>query len=193
MRKYGWVIIALTLCCGLAYGTDLILNLWGSSHRTLTATELNFNFDHIHKNMVGGHGPRLVNADVHPNAAISKRKINNSASTPRGFLTVDATTCAGIGATCTKTVIGGFTSATVIHSAVGIYDITFVPARPFTKNYVSLVSGNSAISTSCQSDPTVATTSLVRVFCLDATAAGAVEIDSSFSYALFDDLSLDSE
>lgn len=53
-------------------------------------SDLNANFSHIHSKMVGGHGARLVNADVAANANISASKIDFSLYITNAQVSADA-------------------------------------------------------------------------------------------------------
>jgi len=65
------------------------IHSWASGER-LNAADLNANFNHIHNLMVGGHGGRLVDADVSGSAAISTTKLaicNTIPVWPRAWVT----------------------------------------------------------------------------------------------------------
>lgn len=69
-------IIGILLLVTVAIGGSITQWFVGES---MTPTQMNVNFQHLHNNMVGGHGARLVNSDVHPNAAIKQSKVVSGA------------------------------------------------------------------------------------------------------------------
>jgi len=68
-------VVAALFTGGVMAGS---IKVW-SNGQTLTATDINGNFAHIHGLMVGGHGPRLVDGDVASNAAIATSKLAGKA------------------------------------------------------------------------------------------------------------------
>lgn len=84
------------------------IKVW-SNGQTLTASDLNANFAHIHGLMVGGHGPRLVDADVSGSAAIQSSKLSQGAGIADGWAYLSGTCAAG---TCTLSNSYGVSSVT---------------------------------------------------------------------------------
>ncbi len=111
-----------------------------SSGDVLTSNALNANFQHIHNTMVGGHGARLVDADVASNAGISHSKLATPALLPRAW----GSSFSECSATpCTLTVSSGITS--VVRNSTGSYTVTLSTARPdSTFTYSALAFGASA-------------------------------------------------
>lgn len=93
----------------LAVALVLSFIAWGNPIKTwipgdiITAADLNSALGHIHTTMVGGHGARLVNADVASNAAISLSKISGGlAQTSHAWGRFDCAT------SCSTAVTSGF-------------------------------------------------------------------------------------
>lgn len=84
------------------------IKVWGT-HDVLTASDLNANFQHIHNTMVGGHGARLVDADVAGNAAIQYTKVTTNPLTPTAWGRFSAA-CTPDGGTCALSDEEGVTS-----------------------------------------------------------------------------------
>lgn len=70
------------------------IKVW-SSGEDITSTDLNANFAHIHNKMVGGHGARLVDADVSPTANITTSKLAAYRFIPKAWVVgqCNGTTC----------------------------------------------------------------------------------------------------
>lgn len=78
MKKHLPTLIFLLLASTFIFAGPI--KTWASSD-VLTSTDLNQAFQHIHNSMVGGHGARLVDADVAANAAIQQSKISGLSTT----------------------------------------------------------------------------------------------------------------
>lgn len=91
------------------------IKTWGSGE-TLTSTDLNANFQHIHNNMVGGHGGRLVDADVSNTAAIKSSKLADGKGIAKAYVEISSA-CGG--ATCAYSTSLNVSSVT--RSAAGTY------------------------------------------------------------------------
>lgn len=96
------------------------IKVWGTND-VLTAADLNANFAHIHNLMVGGHGPRLTNADVAPGAAIAYSKVVASPYAASAWGSIDTSSCTPDGGTCTVTGLG---ATIAIHNGTGVYYLT---------------------------------------------------------------------
>lgn len=115
MRKLNWTILAVVLLLG-GYALSGPIKVWSNGER-LNATDLNGNFADIHNAMVGGHGPRLVDADVSGSANIAYSKIQNGTNIPRAW--AFARDCDG--GACT---VIGSNVTTIGNSATGEYAVT---------------------------------------------------------------------
>jgi hypothetical protein len=73
-------IIAGILVAGFAAAGTI--HVWGTGEY-ITASDLNAVLAHIHNNMVGGHGARLVNSDISSAAAITHTKLATPALLPK--------------------------------------------------------------------------------------------------------------
>ena len=115
MRKYAPVALAMFLFAGLTVAGAI--KTWGSGD-TLLSSDLNGNFQHIHNVMVGGHGARLVNADVSNSAAIRYSKMQTPVVVPRIFGVINCTTsCTLLHATTTY--LSGYTISPTIGGTAG--------------------------------------------------------------------------
>lgn len=112
---------------------------------TLTHTDVNNNFTHIHSNMVGGGGSHaaLVNADVSRNARIAHSKFATPGLFPKMLYVVtevDGGACVanGPGTLCSAFAAApGGTEPTISHDNTGVYDITWSHVRATTQYHVT--------------------------------------------------------
>lgn len=147
-----------------------------SSGETLSASQLNTNFSHIHNNMVGGHGARLVDADVSASAAISRSKLQNYQGLPTGFAKVGSGTTACSTGTCTLGDSHNVTSVTF--NSTGNYTVT-IPTMGDSE--FGAVAAAHAQNLHCGAAPASATTATVICTDLANTLANAV-----FTVTFFD-------
>jgi hypothetical protein len=80
MKYFKHPYIALAVLFAGVAGAGAIKN-WNAGE-PITATQLNAALNHIHTAMVGGHGARLVNADVAGNANIASSKLADGTMIP---------------------------------------------------------------------------------------------------------------
>lgn len=168
----GLLLGALTVC-----GPSLAsaIKVW-SNGEVLSSTDLNANFAHIHNTMVGGgHGARLVNADVNASAAIAHSKMATPALLPRAWFTV-LSTCAA--SPCTVDAASGISGVT--RSGAGVYTATLSTARADT-TYAVFFSGASNSALFCVGNDRTTTTFVIR--CYDAAG---VATDSAFNAMILD-------
>jgi hypothetical protein len=148
----------------------------------LNVNDLNANFAHIHQTMVGGHGARLVNADVSSTAGISHSKLERPQLIPKMWVLVHgAGVYSACGASpCNFGIYGGaIFPSSITRSGAGVYTVN-IPARP--NNVYAVTVSPSSGAAQCFAN-THNTASFI-VNC--ATAAGAAA-DASFSVVMFDD------
>lgn len=139
MTKHKKGILAAVLLAAVASAGSI--KVW-TTGEYITAATINANFAHIHNLMVGGHGPRLVNADVSGSAAISHSKLATPALLPKAWVTVSTVCSSG---TCTMADNSGIASVAYVGvtdggTDVGDYSATFVTPRA-NANYAVIVSG----------------------------------------------------
>lgn len=177
MNKYiKWALVAVFFGLGVSASP---IHVWVNGE-TLTHTDINSNFSHIHSLMVGGHGPRLMNSDVNASAAIAHSKMATPAVLPKLWASVTAT-CA-TPATCTIVDDSGIASITGPGATDGEYLVTFDSARA-TANYAAIVSMyGGTLDGTCHA--TAQTTTTVTVKC--ATASTGVALDAAFSILIMD-------
>ena len=149
-----------------------------SSGDTLTTTDLNANFAHIHNAMVGGHGARLVDADVSASAAIGYTKLQNGRGIARAWADVESICSAD---PCTISESLNVTS--IARASEGVYTLTL--AYTATDNvFAAFVStSSSTILALCQGVSTSTTTATIN--CFEADGSIAVE-DAAFHVVIFD-------
>lgn len=144
-----------------------------SSGETLTSSDLNANFAHIHSTMVGGHGGRLVNADVNASAAISSSKLANGLGIAKSFVFI-ADAC---GATpCTM--INAFNVTGVTRTSAGVY----VATMPYTVggSTISVTTVSATNDLYCSAAYLVGSTVAVK-----CRTVGGVATDSGFTLIAF--------
>lgn len=131
----------------------------------LRSQDLNSNFAHIHTLMVGGHGARLVDADVSSSAAISHSKLATPALVPKAWAKISAN-CGGT--PCAETISAGSGVSGIQHTAAGVWTVTWSTARS-NASYGVLVGHHGPARMDCYSDTFSTTTIAVR--CVDSAGA----------------------
>jgi hypothetical protein len=170
---------------------------------SLSRTQLNANLAHLHDTQVGGHGERLLDEDVHPDAKLQFSKFASSALFPKAWGTtgVCATTVAGT--SCT--VRGGFGVEWVkaISATDGQYYVCISPSLSLltaaaggnSRTVVSVTTDSWTFRHNCNFATAFATAisgfdcpanHLFRVYCVDPWGVGAV--DSAISFAVFTEI-----
>lgn len=155
------------------------IKVW-SPGDTLSSTDLNANFAHIHSLMVGGHGARLLDADVSASAAIAHSKMANPALLPKAYVYV-ASVCSS--SPCTMNLSYGLTSVT--RTGTGLYQLNLNPARTNATfgGVVSVMYCSGSPPCTCNYEAPVAGTAY-NIDCYDRTGAAK---DVGFFVTLFDD------
>ncbi|MFT3866841.1 MAG: hypothetical protein QM729_21470 [Solirubrobacterales bacterium] len=123
MRKYIPHALFVGLLATAAVAGSI--KVW-TAGEYITAADLNANFTHLHNTMVGGHGPRLINADVASNANIATSKLAAASYIPKGWARI-LTTGPAVGT-------GVGVSAVSRPGGTGIYRLT-VPTAPSITYY----------------------------------------------------------
>ena len=173
MKKYGWIIgtlIAVFCVAGVTFASSI--KSW-SAGEIISSSDLNRNFTHLHATMVGGHGARLVNADVSATAAIAHTKLATPALLPQAWLV--------LGSTCVATPCTGFTDvgfATVTRASAGVYSATLDVARTDV-TYAVFATGS---ATDCVGGAN--TTTVINVNCY--AHAGGAATDDLFQIMIMD-------
>lgn len=184
------VLLALVIASPSIAGA---IKVWVNGE-SLTAADLNGNFAHIHNLMVGGHGPRLVNADVSATAAISTSKISNGTGIPKAW--GYATNCDG--GACTVAAHNNVTS--ISNTAMGEYGVT-LSYTPTNVQYAVLVTGSPtssgtgsfAVGPQTVCSPQLFNTAAphITIRCSDAAVradgGSQVAVQANFSFAVIDD------
>lgn len=156
-----------------------------SSGEIITSTDLNANFNHIHSVMVGGHGARLVNADVSASAAISHSKLATPALLPKAMGII---TSACTSSPCSWAANSGHTS-TFTRASAGNYTMTLSSARANTTYGAHVTcSGNGADPCVCYFRG-VSSTTQYQVDCSVFVTDGGVRqnADFPFTVTIYDD------
>lgn len=153
------------------------LKVW-SNGDTLTISDLNANFSHIHGSMVGGHGARLVDADVSASANVSTTKIQNGHGIAKAWGEVAGTCVAG---TCSISSSMNITS--IVWSSTGVYTVTLNYTAPVDTAFAVIANSSGLSTAKCEGVST--STSTVTVNCNTMTTGAAV--NSPFSFVVFDD------
>lgn len=190
MKKYAAVAVAMFI--GLVTGSMALagaIRTWGSGE-TLTASDLNATFSHIHNTMVGGHGARLVNADVSASAAISMSKLATPELLPKAWAYV-ASDC-----TVTPCTIAQATGVSAItRLATGVYTVTWSTPRSdaIYSVFITAVHATSGEATSCFAYSLSTTNTSFKCYLLtdadeqDGTEViGVTGLDVGFNIMLWD-------
>lgn len=158
------------------------IKTWASGE-ILRAADLNSNFTHIHNSMVGGHGARLVDADVSASALIAHSKLATPALVPRAWAKVGSGTTACAAGACTLAASSKVTG--VAWSATGVYDVTlaYTPTNLNFSVWVTAGPATGANKVFCQTSGTATATPHVSVACY--TDAGAAN-DAVFNILVMD-------
>ncbi len=175
-------VVLLTAMFSAVLSQAGTIKTWVSGD-TLTVSDLNSNFQHIHNAMVGGHGARLVNADVSATASIGYTKIQNGLGIARAMGSVASCTADG---GCTIHESLNVTSVT--RNGTGHYDVLLNYTATDNK-FVTVASAGAAAGTVANVDlcQAVATgTTTLSVICWSLAAAPAVVADSPFTFVVFD-------
>jgi hypothetical protein len=161
------------------------IKVWQSGE-DVTSTDLNANFAHIHGKMVGGHGARLVDADVNASAAIAYTKLDLAGDRliPRAWGYTSG--CAV--PSCTISSSKNVTS--IARTGAGRYTIT-LNYTPSNINYLVICTiAEGTISTVhphvCGADNYSGATFQVYIDTNDAIASNS-PIDLGFSFIVMDD------
>lgn len=174
-------ILCILLLATLAVASSI--KVW-SGGEILRSSDLNSNFAHIHNNMVGGHGPRLVDADVSASAAIAHSKMATPALVPKAYAMVTNTPCA-TPATCTIQPSSGAGISQIVGLAgTGTYRIDWSPARADAVYTVMLTCEGPTFCVCTVEQATLGTASAF-VDCFDAAGAA---VDASFNVVMLDNL-----
>lgn len=170
MKLFKAVLLSL-LVAGVV--TASTIKVWTNGD-ALTPADLNAVFAHIHNNMVGGHGARLVDADVSASAAIAQSKISglttSLASVPKAWAAMISASCGG--AVCAETITAGSGVASISHTGTGTWTVTWTVARS-DAFYAVMVSPYNANTINCS--PVTLTTTTVDVNCKGTGATVAAD------------------
>lgn len=146
---------------------------------TVTGADLNAALAHIHSKMVGGHGARLVNADIVV-GTIGSDKLASYRYIPRAYATI-ATGCAGA---CTISEGNGIASAAVAGSTMTVTINTAV-YNPTDSVYTVIVDGtNNTPGTHCKLGARAATTFTVLCDVHEDTSACVTTAGTACDHAL---------
>jgi hypothetical protein len=171
--KTKLVLVSVLVAClsGLGIASAGSIKVWVAE--TLKYSDLNTNFSHIHNSMVGGHGARLVNADVSTSAAIAHSKMATPALIPKAWVAVNGD--------CTASPCSGVTSLT--RSGTGEYVVNLTTTRANTSYLVLVAPVDATGIRGCRIS--AVTTSTISISCYDENANAAV--DTGLSVVVLDD------
>lgn len=151
-----------------------------ASNSVVTAADLNANFQHIHGLMVGGHGARLVDADVAANAAIQASKITGFTA-PKAYGSMGAVCDSSTTTTCTSVEGTRVTSVTAT-SVAGTLSVT-LNYTPVNANFGVLAFSTSAV-VFCSASALQTAAPQFTVLC--RTDSGAIVNNMAITFAVFD-------
>jgi hypothetical protein len=178
MKKYLPLLAAGVFAAALSFAGPITTWVTGD---VITANDITANFTHLHATMVGGHGPRLVNADVNASAAIAHSKLATPALLPKVWGLVPI--CSS--SPCTVSADNGI--STVTRSDAGVYTVNLDVTRANAVYATIVTSIDSTPYKTCA--VTHYTTSSIGVGCVDHVIDGGVvaPVDDGFSILLLDD------
>lgn len=153
---------------------------WSNSDR-VTAADLNANFLHIHAQMVGGHGARLVDSDVSASAAIAASKLAPYRLIPRAWAHVD-TSCTST--PCTITTSINVTS--ISRTAAGNYTVTLSYTPTNTAYFVDCNGQGGAAAALRMMGCAPSSTRSGATFQILATDNTATLADTAFNFVVYD-------
>ncbi len=160
------------------------IHTW-SNGETLLPADLNAVFQHIHNNMVGGHGARLVNADVNASAAIASSKLAAYRYIPRGWVQLTAAdggaSCGTAVAACNVTGSGGFTAT---GQSAGAYAVSLNYTATDSTYGITLGANQTAGGTAGSCHASSVTTTGFTVVCNNLATPSAQ--DMGFTAVVFD-------
>lgn len=156
-----------------------------STGETLTSADLNANFAHIHNLMVGGHGGRLLDADVNAGAAIASSKLAGYRLLPRAWVQVGDPTSGGAvcaAGTCTLAAQQNVTSVAWV--STGVYNVTLA-YTPSNANFMAIANAvdSSGSDIYCMVRSLSAAAPHAVISCQDAAA---VQTDSKPALVVYD-------
>lgn len=161
-----------------APGSGGAIKTWGSGD-TLTSADLNANFQHIHNNMVGGHGGRLTDADVSASANIASSKLAAYHLIPVAWGSVAECT----GSPCTIISSSGISSVT--RTSAGVYTVNLTTSRPNT-SYMAMTWNYKSYAGAGEICWTTAITVVGSFPVLCASDLVPTSADSSFTFVVYD-------
>jgi hypothetical protein len=153
----------------------------------LKATDLNTNFNHLHDNMVGGHGARLLDADVASGAAIAHTKLATPALVAKAWASL-VTVCNGAAAAGTACTVDESSQVTGIsaNGTAGQYrvNLSYSPPNAVFAPVVTAITG----TIYCVAHTFVATTGDANGtnFLVECRTDASVATDAAFSFVVFD-------
>ena len=176
MRRINKLALTILALLATLAGAGAIKS-W-SSGATLNSIDLNNNFAHMHNVMVGGHGARLVDADVSASANIALFKLAITAALlPKAWATF-ATNC---GTVCAETMTASSGVTSIVNTATGTYTVTWATARTDV-NYAPIVSSRTNLVYCNANGATTTTTQIV----VCKTATSGADTNAIFSILLMD-------
>lgn len=184
MNKMRAVVVILGLMSTLAVASAI--KVW-SPGDVLSTTDLNANFSHIHSLMVGGHGARLVDADVSASAAIAHSKMATPGVIAKGAFIVGSGTTPCTAGTCTLSMSSGVTP-TVVWNSTGNYTMT-ISARAdafWGLTVTPLYCGAASAGCWCNVQTGTSTTN-ATIQCFSATTVPAIAaVNAVFTAVIWD-------
>jgi hypothetical protein len=166
-------LVLIAILAGLVGGT--LPSAWASAIKTwnngevVQPSDLNADLNHIHNTMVGGHGARLVDADVSSSAAIAHSKMQTPALLPKAWAMVSAN-CTGSTAAGTACTVGDSSQLSLTTSGVAGQFRGVLSYTPSNANFAVLVTSRTT-TTVCMADTYATTSPYFLVKCFDYAGA----------------------
>ena len=182
MKKAFGIVVLTLLVVAVPSAIAGAIKVW-STGETLSPTDLNANFAHLHAAVGHAHGAVITNADIKSSAAIAHSKMATPGLLPKAWASIGGTVaCASSPCTITRQWPASYFSS-VTRSATGLYVVNITSSRPNTSYLVMLTPISNVFGVRCAVNDLGATS--FYVYCFGDT--GAVANDAAFNIVLFDD------
>lgn len=148
------------------------IKIWQSGEN-INVADLNSNFAHIHNLMVGGHGGRLVDADVSASANIASSKLAGGKGIPRAWATAQCD-----GGACG--ILEGYNVTSVARSGgSNTATLSYTPTDAVMAVTATFNSGKGF----CDTSQTQVATPNITLHCFDDTGT---TVEGIYSFVVFD-------
>lgn len=186
LQKYGLFIVAILIVVSPAIAGTIHTFANGEA---LTAANLNQPLQHIHNTMVGGHGARLVDADVSASAAITHSKLKTPSLVPKAWATVNFSAgCVSVNGACSESSTGVVYSqvTSITRTGTGVYQVvlSYTPANTGFAVIVGTEAAATPAFTSCTATSKATSSPHFLIQCADLATPSAA--NAGFDFVVMD-------